>query len=153
MPANLGLASNEEMMRELICRFKMEQYTNGSDISVHRAIERALILSEMIGSMDAPEREYRVVDGEERQQVPYTPKRVKYNNPIKNKPVKRGPRGSKKERDIRNTMIYGMHVQGRTNAQIADTLGLSAEHVRQLVSKKKDENDALVILEKAMPSD
>src|SRR6476646_5197556 len=140
MPANLGLASNEEMMRELICRFKMEQYTNGSDISVHKAIERALILSEMIGSMDAPEREYRVVDGEERQQVPYTPKRVSYNNPTKKKPKKRGPYASKTQRAERNARIIAMFEQGYTYAQIAAQMTLSPEYIRQIISKAVEEN-------------
>jgi len=68
----------------------------------------------------------------------------------KKTPVKRGPRGSKEQRHNRNAMIYGMHAQGMTNAQIAEKVNLSAEHIRQIVNKKKDENDALVILEKAI---
>ena len=143
MPANLGLASNEEMMRELICRFKMEQYTNGSDISVHRAIERALILSEMIGSMDAPEREYRTTDKEERQQVPYTPKRVKYNNSVKNKPKKRGPYASKSQREVRNARIIAMREQGYSNAQIAAQMDLSPKYIRQIATNfEKTQKDA-----------
>lgn len=142
MPANLGLASNEEMMRELICRFKMEQYTNGSDISVHRAIERALILSEMIGSMDAPEREYRTTDKEERQQVPYTPKRVKYNS-AKKTPKKRGPYASKTQRAERNARIIAMREQGYSNAQIAAQMDLSPEYIRQIATNfEKTQKDA-----------
>lgn len=63
--ANLGLATTEDLMRELICRFKMTQYVSGGpSVSVHRAIDRALVLAEMLGNLDAPEREYRTVDGD-----------------------------------------------------------------------------------------
>lgn len=59
----LGLATTEEMLRELICRFKMTQYEpHGSNETVHRAVDRALVLAEMLGGMDAPTREYRTVD-------------------------------------------------------------------------------------------
>jgi len=58
---HLGWATSEDMMRELICRFKMTQYTDGIESFV--AVERALVLAEMLGSMSAPEREYRTVDG------------------------------------------------------------------------------------------
>jgi hypothetical protein len=61
--ALLGLATNEDMLRELICRFKMTQYSpHGTNTAVHRAVDRALVLSEMLGGMDAPEREYRTID-------------------------------------------------------------------------------------------
>jgi len=150
MTPNLGLATNEDLMRELICRFKMEQFNAGAGtISINGAIERALTLSEMIGGMSAPEREYRTVDEEPRQQVPYTPKRVSYNNPIKKAPKKGTRLGSKKQRDERNLIIYGMHTQGMTFAQIAAKMNLSPEYIRQIVNLKKTENDALVILEKA----
>jgi hypothetical protein len=56
--ANLGLATNEEMLRELICRFKMEQYIPESKETVSLAFDRALVLAEMLGGMDAPTREY-----------------------------------------------------------------------------------------------
>jgi hypothetical protein len=60
----LGLATNEDMLRELICRFKMSQYSpHGSNQTAHQSIERALVLAEMLGGMGAPEREYRTVDG------------------------------------------------------------------------------------------
>jgi hypothetical protein len=60
--AHLGLASNEELLRELITRFRMEQYTDSISVSAYAAVDRALALSEMLGSMGAPEREYRTVD-------------------------------------------------------------------------------------------
>jgi len=63
--ANLGLASTEEMIRELICRFKMTQYANqasGTRSDVVRAVDYALILAEMLGSMNPLEKEYRPID-------------------------------------------------------------------------------------------
>lgn len=60
----LGLATNEELLRELICRFKMTQYENrasGVRTDVVLAVDRALVLAEMLGGMGAPEREYRPV--------------------------------------------------------------------------------------------
>jgi hypothetical protein len=60
--AHLGLASNEELLRELITRFRMEQYVDSVSVSVYAAVDRALLLSEMLGGMGAPEREYRTVD-------------------------------------------------------------------------------------------
>lgn len=57
--AYLGLASTEDLFRELICRFKMTQYTS---VSVETDdIDRALVLAEMLGGLDAPTREYRTV--------------------------------------------------------------------------------------------
>ena len=58
--ASLGLASNEDMLRELICRFKLDSL--GGDVGVLPRVERALTLAEMLGSMDTVEREYRTVD-------------------------------------------------------------------------------------------
>lgn len=60
--AQLGLASTEELMRELICRFRMDTYVPGSQETHHMCVERALVLAEMLGGMSAPEREYRTVD-------------------------------------------------------------------------------------------
>jgi hypothetical protein len=60
----LGLATNEQLFRELICRFKMEQHVpHASTETVHRSVDRALLLAEMLGGLDAPMREYRTVDG------------------------------------------------------------------------------------------
>jgi hypothetical protein len=57
--ANLGLATTEEMLRELICRFKLDGcYASNGSI---RAIERALTLSELLGGLDGPTREYKTV--------------------------------------------------------------------------------------------
>jgi len=50
----LGLATSEELIRELIVRFKI----NGDPGDV----DRALMLAEMVGQMSAPSREYRTVD-------------------------------------------------------------------------------------------
>lgn len=58
--ANLGMATTEEMMRELIVRFKMNMYGEHTKML---DFERALVLAEMLGSMSALEREYRTVDG------------------------------------------------------------------------------------------
>lgn len=58
--AMLGLATTEELVRELICRFKLNMlgtHTNLLDI------ERALTLAELLGSLSKPEREYRTVEG------------------------------------------------------------------------------------------
>lgn len=59
----LGLATTEELMREVICRFEMSQYVPNSRETHALAVRRALVLAEMLGGMDAPEREYRTVDG------------------------------------------------------------------------------------------
>jgi hypothetical protein len=59
---NLGLATTEEMMRELITRFRMEQYVDSVSTSAYAAVDRAIALAEMLGGMDAHEREYRTVD-------------------------------------------------------------------------------------------
>lgn len=64
--AKLGLATTEELFRELICRFKMTQYSNtstGIRIDVVQSVDRALELSEMLGGLAGYEREYRTVDG------------------------------------------------------------------------------------------
>lgn len=58
--ANLGLATTEELFRELICRLKL------NTIGTHTALldtERVLILAELLGGLSAPEREYKTVDG------------------------------------------------------------------------------------------
>jgi len=60
--AQLGLATNEELMRELICRFRMNTYVQGSTETHQMSVDRALALAEMLGGMSAPDREYRTVD-------------------------------------------------------------------------------------------
>ena len=60
--ALLGLATTEELLRELICRFEMTQFVPGSMETRSMAVRRALVLAEMLGGMGAPEREYRTVD-------------------------------------------------------------------------------------------
>jgi hypothetical protein len=59
--AQLGLASTEQMLRELICRFKITATCQPS-VSSLMEVEWALTLAEMLGQMDAPTREYRTVD-------------------------------------------------------------------------------------------
>jgi hypothetical protein len=54
----LGLATTEELMRELIVRFTAK-------FTIHDVIggvEKALVLAEMLGSLSSTEREYRTVD-------------------------------------------------------------------------------------------
>ncbi len=58
--ANLGLATTEEMMRELICRFTIS--TSPHDLERPTKVSRALTLAEMLGSMSSYEREYRTVN-------------------------------------------------------------------------------------------
>lgn len=58
--AQLGLATTEQLMRELIVRFTVHYPHDWS--SQLKSIERALALSEMLGGLDAPTREYRTVD-------------------------------------------------------------------------------------------
>jgi hypothetical protein len=58
----LGLATTEQMMREIITRFRMTQYEDSVSVSSYAAIDRALVLAEMLGGMGAPEREYRTVE-------------------------------------------------------------------------------------------
>ena len=63
--ANLGLASTEQLFRELICRFEMTQYEQQPgvlSVEAPAAVRRALVLAEMLGGLDAPTREYRTVD-------------------------------------------------------------------------------------------
>ena len=60
LDARLGLATNEDMLRELICRFKHDGIN--PSVSSLLCLERALVLAEMLGGMSAPEREYRTVD-------------------------------------------------------------------------------------------
>ena len=62
LEARLGMATSEDLMRELITRFKMEMYVDSSSVSTFGSVERALVLAEMLGGMSAPEREYRTVD-------------------------------------------------------------------------------------------
>ncbi len=58
--ANLGLASTEEMFRELISRFTVH-HPHSSETQ-HASTNRALVLAEMLGGLDAITREYRTVD-------------------------------------------------------------------------------------------
>lgn len=59
--AKLGLATTEELFRELIARFTIGYIFN--DVSSLRMFDRALVLSEMMGGLSAPEKEYRTADG------------------------------------------------------------------------------------------
>jgi hypothetical protein len=64
-PANtqephLGLATTEEMFREIIARFSNLPSGSAEEWAGHR---NALVLAEMLGGLGAVEREYRTVDG------------------------------------------------------------------------------------------
>lgn len=54
--AKLGLATTEELIRELIARFTIGTTSNPND---YLAQERALKLAEMVGGMGALDREYK----------------------------------------------------------------------------------------------
>ena len=56
--ANLGLATTEDLLRELISRFTAPNPT-------FSGIRRALVLAEMLGTLSANESEYRPVDGDD----------------------------------------------------------------------------------------
>lgn len=51
--ANLGLATTEQLMRELMTRFAMT--------ADYPSIDRALVLAEMLGRLPSNEREYSTV--------------------------------------------------------------------------------------------
>jgi hypothetical protein len=55
--ANLGLATTEELLRELIARER------GSNSIAFVYTERAVLLAEILGGMSRIEREYRTIDG------------------------------------------------------------------------------------------
>lgn len=59
----LGLATTEQLLRELICRFRVHYPHDPMGMS--RNTDRALILGELIGGLSAVEREYRTVDPDE----------------------------------------------------------------------------------------
>lgn len=71
----LGLATTEELFREIIARFTT---TGLSDTSVifhatgmtHLNVNRALILSEMLGGLGALDREYRTAEPQEQEPDP-----------------------------------------------------------------------------------
>jgi hypothetical protein len=52
----LGLATTEELFRELIARF------TGTPSAYYANVDRVAKLAEMMGGLNAPEREYRTVD-------------------------------------------------------------------------------------------
>lgn len=51
----LGLATTEELFREIIARFTTSLYSAGS-------MQRSLILAEMLGGLSATDREYRTAE-------------------------------------------------------------------------------------------
>lgn len=57
--ARLGLATTEQMVRELISRFK-----HVSEANININIDRALTLAEMLGGMGSAEREYKTVNND-----------------------------------------------------------------------------------------
>lgn len=58
--ANLGLASSEQLIRELITRFKMDALNN--NINQIKYMDRAITMGILLGSMSPEDREYRTVD-------------------------------------------------------------------------------------------
>jgi hypothetical protein len=58
--ANLGLATNEKLIRELITRFKMDALNN--NIDQIKYMDRAITMGILLGSMSPEDREYRSVD-------------------------------------------------------------------------------------------
>lgn len=60
MSANLGEASTEELMRELIARDRTSVIQSTFD--AYTRVRRVEVLAEMLGSMNSPTREYRTVD-------------------------------------------------------------------------------------------
>jgi hypothetical protein len=57
--ANLGLATTETLLRELMTRFKFNAVAN-QDVSLN--INRALTLALLLGSLSELDKEYRTVD-------------------------------------------------------------------------------------------
>lgn len=57
----LGLATTEELFRELIARFTVHYPRDA--VSSFNMIDRALSLSEMLGGLSTVDKEYRTVDG------------------------------------------------------------------------------------------
>jgi hypothetical protein len=57
--ANLGLATTETLLRELMTRFKINAVAN-QDVSLN--INRALTLALLLGSLSELDKEYRTVD-------------------------------------------------------------------------------------------
>lgn len=55
----LGLATTEELFREVIARLTINDY---SAVQHQLDVDRALVLAEMLGGLCAVEREYRTVD-------------------------------------------------------------------------------------------
>jgi hypothetical protein len=58
--AHLGLATTEELFREIIARFSNWPSGSVEEWAGHR---NALVLAEMLGTLGAVVREYRTVDG------------------------------------------------------------------------------------------
>jgi len=57
---HLGLATTEELFRELIARFSLYSLTN--NMGVMPMVDRALTLAEMLGSLSGQDKDYRTVD-------------------------------------------------------------------------------------------
>jgi hypothetical protein len=54
----LGLATTEYLLRELICRLGSPMCGTPIEVGWYKAIERVRILAELLGGLDATEREY-----------------------------------------------------------------------------------------------
>jgi hypothetical protein len=60
--ANLGLATTEKLIRELITRFKMDALNLNNNIDQIKYMDRAITMGILLGSMSPEDREYRTVD-------------------------------------------------------------------------------------------
>jgi hypothetical protein len=58
--ANLGLATTEKLIRELITRFKLDAIESTVECSLN--IDRALTLAILLGGLSSMQKEYRTVD-------------------------------------------------------------------------------------------
>ncbi len=61
--ANLGMATTEDLFRELITRLAIVPVGTPTILGNIISTKRGLILAEMLGSLDTMEREYRTVNG------------------------------------------------------------------------------------------
>lgn len=59
--ANLGMATTEELFRELIARFTISGSSNNVEARLY--IECAVVLAEMLGTLSVFDKEYKTVGG------------------------------------------------------------------------------------------
>jgi hypothetical protein len=75
----LGLATTEELFREIIARFTTTGLSDTSVIfhatgTTHLNVNRALLLAEMLGGLNALDREYRTAEPREQEPDPIAPR-------------------------------------------------------------------------------